>query len=109
LRKAGPLAYPALEAAGIERALLPAAHVRNGGARRGISIFELARLMGTTVAMIDRTYGHLTRNSEERLRAALDARAAVKTWHLLRRRLARMANQDAHRLFLRDLGYWLRE
>jgi integrase len=41
----------------------------------GVSIFELARLMGTSVAMIDRTYGHLARDSEAAIRARLDARA----------------------------------
>jgi hypothetical protein len=38
-------------------------------------MFELARLMGTSVAMIDRTYGHLARDSEDSIRARLDARA----------------------------------
>jgi len=42
----------------------------------GISIFELARLTGTSVAMIDRTYGHLARDAEESIRARLDARSA---------------------------------
>lgn len=37
--------------------------------------FELARLMGTSVAMIDRTYGHLARDSEASILARLDARA----------------------------------
>jgi len=31
--------------------------------------------MGTSVAMIDRTYGHLARDSEETIRARLEARA----------------------------------
>jgi hypothetical protein len=31
--------------------------------------------MGTSVAMIDRTYGHLARDSEEAIRARLNARA----------------------------------
>ena len=34
----------------------------------------LARVMGTSVAMIDRTYGHLARDSEQAIRARLDAR-----------------------------------
>jgi hypothetical protein len=38
-------------------------------------MFELARLMGTSVAMIDRTYGHLARDSENSIRARLEARA----------------------------------
>jgi hypothetical protein len=43
---------------------------------RGVDIFELARLMGTSVRMIDRTYGHLARDSEDAIRAKLEARAA---------------------------------
>jgi hypothetical protein len=31
--------------------------------------------MGTSAAMIDETYGHLARDSEDRLRARLDARS----------------------------------
>jgi hypothetical protein len=31
--------------------------------------------MGTSVKMIDRTYGHLARDSEQAIRARLDARA----------------------------------
>ena len=31
--------------------------------------------MGTSVEMIDRTYGHLARDSEDAIRARLDARA----------------------------------
>ena len=46
------------------------------GLAAGVSIFELARLMGTSVAMIDRTYGHLAREAEDSIRARLDARAA---------------------------------
>jgi hypothetical protein len=38
-------------------------------------IFELARMMGTSVEMIDRTYGHLARDSEDAIRARLDARS----------------------------------
>jgi hypothetical protein len=41
----------------------------------GISIFELSRLMGASVKEIDRTYGHLVRDSEEAIRARLDARS----------------------------------
>ena len=41
----------------------------------GISIFELARVMGTSVKMIDRSYAHLARDSEQAIRARLDARA----------------------------------
>jgi integrase len=40
----------------------------------GISTFELSRLMGTSIAMIDRHYGHLARDSEDSIRARLNAR-----------------------------------
>jgi hypothetical protein len=41
----------------------------------GVSIFELARLMGCSVKVIDDTYGHLARDSEQAIRARLDARS----------------------------------
>jgi len=41
----------------------------------GISVFELSRVMGTSIAMIDRTYGHLARDSEAAILARLNARA----------------------------------
>ena len=41
----------------------------------GLSIFELARYMGTSVEMIDRTYGHLAKGAEDAARAKLDAYA----------------------------------
>ena len=40
----------------------------------GIAIFDLARLMGTSVKMIDETYGHLVRDSHDRVRQALEER-----------------------------------
>jgi hypothetical protein len=42
----------------------------------GVSLFELARFMGTSVEQIDRTYGHLLPDSLERARTALDTFAA---------------------------------
>jgi integrase len=39
----------------------------------GVSLFSLARRMGTSVEMIDRTYGHLTPDAEDYERALLDA------------------------------------
>jgi integrase len=69
--------YPALDAAGIKRR--GPYQLRHTFATEalaaGISIFELARVMGTSVKMIDRTYGHLARDSEQAIRARLDARA----------------------------------
>ena len=52
---------------------------KDGGytlAAAGVSIFELARLLGCSVKVIDETYGHLARDSEAAIRARLDARSA---------------------------------
>jgi integrase len=69
--------YPALEAAGIDKR--GPYHLRHTFATEalaaGVSIFELARLMGASVTVIDRTYGHLARDSEDTIRARLDARS----------------------------------
>ena len=46
----------------------------------GVSLFELARFMGTSVEQIDRTYGHLLPGSLERTRAALDS-FVTRLWH----------------------------
>jgi hypothetical protein len=40
--------------------------------------------MGTSVKMIDRTYGHLARESEAQIRARLDARAGRSCVYLAR-------------------------
>jgi hypothetical protein len=39
----------------------------------GVNLFDLSRFMGTSVVEIDRTYGHLVSDSEDRNREALDA------------------------------------
>ncbi len=68
--------YPALEPPASEaRTVRAPAYIRNEALAAAVSTFELARLMGTSVAMIDRTYGHLARDSEDSIRARLDARA----------------------------------
>lgn len=69
--------YPALEAAGIrQRGPYQLRHTfATEALAAGVSIFELARVMGTSVKMIDRTYGHLARDSEDAIRARLEARA----------------------------------
>ena len=41
--------------------------------RAGISIFDLSRFMGASLAMIDRHYGHLARDGREHAVALLDA------------------------------------
>ena len=45
----------------------------------GVSLFELARFMGTSVEQIDKTYGHLLPDTLERARTALDAFLATDT------------------------------
>jgi integrase len=69
--------YPALEAAGIEKR--GPYHLRHTFATEalaaGISLFELSRLLGSSIAMIDKHYGHLARDSEDAIRARLDARS----------------------------------
>lgn len=70
---------PAVVAAGLDRRLTPYAmrHTYASFALdAGVSIFELARLMGTSVRVIDSTYGHLVRGSLDRVRAALEERAS---------------------------------
>jgi integrase len=69
---------PAVVAAGLDRRLTPYAmrHTYASFALdAGVSIFELARLMGTSVRIIDDTYGHLVRGSLDRVRIALEERA----------------------------------
>jgi integrase len=39
----------------------------------GIPTFEIARMMGTSVLQIEKTYGHLLADAVERGRTALDA------------------------------------
>jgi integrase len=69
--------YPALDAAGIgRRGPYCLRHTfATEALAAGISIFELARLMGTSVKVIDRTYGHLAVDSEDAIRARLNARS----------------------------------
>ena len=66
---------PALEAAGIPpRRIYDMRHsFATWALDAGLSIFDLSRYMGTSVEMIDRTYGHLAQGAEESARAKLDA------------------------------------
>jgi integrase len=70
--------YPALEAAGIEQR--GPYHLRHTFATEALaarmSIFQLARVMGASVKTIDKHYGHLAHDSEDAIRALLDARGA---------------------------------
>jgi integrase len=66
---------PALRAAGIEhRRVYDCTHTFASWAiAGGVQLFYLARIMGTSVAQIDATYGHLQPDSEDYLRGLLDA------------------------------------
>jgi integrase len=66
---------PALRAAGIEhRRVYDCRHTFAAWSiRAGVQLFYLSRIMGTSVAQIDATYGHLVPDSEDYLRGLLDA------------------------------------
>jgi integrase len=66
---------PAVRAAGIEhRRVYDLRHsFASFAIAAGVSLFYLARIMGTSVAQIDATYGHLLPDSEDYLRGLLDA------------------------------------
>ena len=70
--------YPALGAAGItKRKPYCLRHTfATGALASGVSVFELARLLGSSVREIDQTYGHFAHDSEETIRTLLEARAA---------------------------------
>src|SRR5512132_583755 len=66
---------PALRAAGIEpqRRIYDLRHTyATFSLAAGVSLFTLSRRMGTSVEMIDRTYGHLAPDAEEYERGLLD-------------------------------------
>jgi integrase len=66
---------PALKAAGLEhRRIYDMRHtIATWSLAAGMSIFTLARRMGTSVQVIDATYGHLARDADEHDRELLDA------------------------------------
>jgi integrase len=66
--------YPALESAGLPEAVPYAMRhtFASFSIAAGVSLFYLARLMGSSVDMIDKTYGHLLPDSEAYLRGLLD-------------------------------------
>jgi integrase len=81
--RGGPLALspfrhrdwnPALRAAGLEhRSPYAMRHTfASFSIAAGVSLFELSRLMGTSPAMIDGTYGHMLPDALDRARSALD-------------------------------------
>ena len=70
---------PAIRAAGLEhRSPYALRHSYASFAiAAGVSMFELARFMGTSVAVIDRTYGHLPPDARDRAKLALDSFVAL--------------------------------
>lgn len=66
---------PALRAAGLpHRRIYDMRHTfATWSLAAGMSIFTLSRRMGTSVQMIDRTYGHLAHDAEDQDRDLLDA------------------------------------
>jgi integrase len=66
---------PALSAAGIHHGTVYTLRhtFATNALAAGISLFDLSRFMGTSIEMIDRTYGHLAEGSEQAARAKLDA------------------------------------
>jgi integrase len=66
---------PALAAAGLlHRRIYDMRHTfATWSLAAGMSIFTLARRMGTSVQMIDETYGHLAQDAEDQDRGLLDA------------------------------------
>lgn len=66
---------PALRAAGIpHRRIYDMRHsYATWSLAAGVSLFTLSRRMGTSLAMIDATYGHLAPDAEQTERALLDA------------------------------------
>lgn len=66
---------PALRAAGVpHRRVYDLRHTyATWSLAAGVDLFTLSRRMGTSLAMIDATYGHLAPDADERERALLDA------------------------------------
>jgi integrase len=65
--------YPALDAAGIAKRgpYNPRHTFATQALAAGVSIFELARVIGASVKTIDKHYGHLAKDSEDAIRARL--------------------------------------
>jgi integrase len=78
---------PALKAAGVEhRRIYDMRHTfATWSLAAGMSIFTLSRRMGTSVQMIDQTYGHLARDADDYDRGLFDAydRAEAEFGHVV--------------------------
>jgi integrase len=96
---------PALDARGIStnRRIYDLRHTfATDALHAGLSIFELARYIGTSAAMIDHTYGHLARGSEAIAKEKLDAVAGRSgvyvVWRHGKRPHLHAANRMAERM-----------
>jgi integrase len=78
--------HPALEAAGVppRRIYDLRSTFASQALAAGVSVFELARIMGTSVRMIERHYGTLLQGSGDAIRAKLDAYASRPADRLIR-------------------------
>jgi integrase len=69
--------------------------------RAGVSVFAVSRLVGSSIAMIDRHYGHLAGDSREHVGSLLDAlaveRAVDAGWTSERKRANPLSNSDPMR------------
>ncbi len=54
-------------------ALLAPTHLATLAIAAGVGLFDLSRLMGTSLSQIDKTYGHKLPDSIDRARTAIDA------------------------------------
>ena len=67
--------------------------------RAGVSVFAVSRFMGSSIAMIDRHYGHLARDSREHAVSLLDAlaveRAVDAGWTSRSKRAKPLSNSDS--------------
>jgi integrase len=80
---------PALEAAGIPR--MPSSKRRpiyglrhtfaTNALDKGVTLFELSRFMGTSIELIDQTYGHLAEGTETRVLALLETENTDRLGH----------------------------
>ena len=93
---------PAQIAAGVEpiRGLYDMRHTYATFAlRAGVPVFAVSRFIGSSIAMIDRHYGHLARDSREHAVALLDAlaleRAVDAAWTSHRSRANALSNSDS--------------
>jgi integrase len=67
--------------------------------RAGVSVFAVSRFMGSSIAMIDRHYGHLARDSREHAVSLLDAlaveRAVDAGWTSHQSHAKQVSNSDS--------------